>query len=67
MTDYDSIWRMQDEIRTVVNAVLCECIWDLRYNDRRMAIELELSPGLWKDWQAAERPYLSLYGATRHP
>ena len=22
MTDYDSIWRMQDEIRTVVNAVL---------------------------------------------
>ena len=24
MTDYDSIWRMQDEIRTVVNAVLGE-------------------------------------------
>ncbi len=22
MTDYDSIWRTQDEIRTVVNAVL---------------------------------------------
>ena len=43
MTDYDSIWRMQDEIRTVVNAVLGECIWNLRYNDRRMAIELELS------------------------
>jgi hypothetical protein len=43
MTDYDSIWRTQDEIRTVVNAVLGECIWDLRYNDRRMAIELELS------------------------
>ena len=43
MTDYDTIWRTQDEIRTVVNAVLGECIWDLRYNDRRMAIELELS------------------------
>ncbi len=43
MTDYDSIWRMQDEIRTVVNAVLGECIWDLRYNDHRMAIELELT------------------------
>ncbi len=43
MIDYDSIWRTQDEIRTVVNAVLGECIWDLRYNDRRMAIELELS------------------------
>ena len=43
MTDYDSIWRMQDEIRTVVNDVLGECIWDLRYNDHRMAIELELS------------------------
>lgn len=43
MTDYDSIWRMQDEIRTVVNSVLGECIWDLRYNEQRMAIELELS------------------------
>jgi len=25
MTDFDSIWRTQDEIRTVVNAVLGEC------------------------------------------
>ena len=49
MTDYDSIWRTQDEIRTVVNAVLGECIWDLRYNDRRMAIELELSITLDED------------------
>ena len=40
MTDYDSIWRTQDEIRTVVNAVLGECIWNLSYNERRMAIEL---------------------------
>ena len=29
MTDFDSIWRTQDEIRTVVNAVLGECIWNL--------------------------------------
>ena len=48
MTDFDSIWRTQDEIRTVVNAVLGalgfaategtqECIWNLSYNERRMA------------------------------
>ena len=43
MKDFDSIWRTQDEIRTVVNAVLGECIWNLSYNDRRMAIELELA------------------------
>ena len=43
MTDYDSIWRTQDEIRTVVNAVLGESIWNLSYNERRMAIELELT------------------------
>ena len=43
MTDYDTIWRMQDEIRTVVDAVLGECIWNLSYNERRMAIELELT------------------------
>ena len=41
MTDFDSIWCTQDEIRTVVNAVLGECIWNLIYNERRMAIELE--------------------------
>ena len=43
MKDFDTIWRIQDEIRTVVNAVLGECIWNLSYNDRRMAIELELA------------------------
>ena len=43
MTDFDSIWRTQDEIRTVVNAVLGECIWNLSYNERRMAIELEIT------------------------
>ncbi len=43
MKDFDSIWRTQDEIRTVVNAVLGECIWNLSYNERRMAIELELT------------------------
>lgn len=49
MTDYDSIWRTQDEIRTVVNAVLGECIWNLSYNERRMAIELELTVRLDDD------------------
>ena len=43
MTDYDSIWRTQDEIRTVVNAVFGECIWDISYNQKRMVIELELT------------------------
>lgn len=43
MTDFDSIWRTQDEIRTVVNAVLGECLWNLTYNERRMAIEQELT------------------------
>ena len=56
MTDFDSIWRTQDEVRTVVrsssarllpkgrkNAVLGECIWNLSYNERRMGIELELT------------------------
>ena len=43
MTDFDTIWRTQDEIRTVVNAVVGECIWDLSYNKIRMAIKLELT------------------------
>ena len=43
MKDFDSIWRTQDEIRTVVNAVLGECIWNLSYNERRIAIELEIT------------------------
>ena len=43
MTDFDTIWRTHDEIRTVVNAVLGECIWNLSYNERRMAIELEIT------------------------
>ena len=49
MTDYDSIWRTQDEIRTVVNAVLGECIWNLSYSERSMAIELELTVTLDDD------------------
>ena len=62
MTDFDTIWRTQDEIRTVVrsssarllptgrkNAVVGECIWDLSYNERRMAIELELTVTLDDD------------------
>ena len=43
MTDFDTIWRTQDEIIAVVNAVLGECIWNLSYNERRIAIELELT------------------------
>ena len=49
MTDWGSIWRSQDEIRTVVNAVLGECIWNLGYSERRMAIELELTSHLDED------------------
>ena len=49
MTDFDSFWRTQDEIRTVVNAVLGECIWNLSFNERRMAIELELTTYLEED------------------
>ena len=43
MTDFDTIWHTQDEIRTVVNAVLGECIWNLCYDERRMGLELELT------------------------
>lgn len=46
MIDFDTIWRTQDEIRTVVNAVVGECIWNLRYNQHRAAIELELNISL---------------------
>ena len=49
MTDWDSIWRAQDEIRTVVNAALGECIWNLGYSEKRMAIELELTTHLDED------------------
>ncbi len=43
MTDYDSIWHIQDEIHAVVNAVVGEKIWKLAYNNNRQAIELELT------------------------
>ena len=46
MIDLDSIWRTQDEIRTVVNAVLGESIWNLAYDERRCAIILELTVSL---------------------
>ena len=49
MIDLDSIWRTQDEIRTVVNAVLGECIWNLAYEERRSAIVLELTISLEED------------------
>ena len=46
---FDSICCTQDKIRTVVNAVLGECIWNLSYSERRMAIELELTVTLDDD------------------
>ena len=49
MIDFDSIWRIQDEIRTVVNAVLGECVWNLAYDERRSAIVLELTVSLEED------------------
>ena len=49
MIDFDSIWRTQDEIRTVVNAVLGECVWNLAYDERRSAIVLELTVSLEED------------------
>ena len=49
MIDYHSIWRTQDEIRTVVNAVLGEYIWNLSYSERRMAVVLELTVTLDDD------------------
>ena len=49
MIDFDSIWRTQDEIRTIVNAVLGECIWNLAYDEKRSAIVLELTRYLEED------------------
>ena len=49
MKDFDSIWRAQDEVRTVVNALLGECIWNLSFNENRSAIELELTIALDDD------------------
>ena len=49
MIDFDSICRTQDEIRTVVNAVLGECVWNLAYDERRSAIVLELTVLLEED------------------
>ena len=52
MKDFDSIWRIQDEIRRwsmlfwvrsalpLATEGTQECIWNLSYNERRMAIEL---------------------------
>ena len=49
MTGFAAIWRTQDEIRTVVNAVLGQCIWNLAYDERRRAIVLELTLSLDED------------------
>jgi hypothetical protein len=43
MTDFDTIWRIQDEIRTVVNAVLGALGFAACYRrDARMYLESEL-------------------------
>ena len=49
MIDFDSICRTQDENRTVANAVLGECIWNLAYDEKRSAIVLELTVTLEED------------------
>ena len=49
MIDFDAIWRTQDEIRTVVNAVLGDCIWNLAYEERSRTIVLELTLSLDED------------------
>lgn len=49
MTDFDIIWRTQDEIRTVVDAALGCGIWDICYSPMRQAIELELMTNLDED------------------
>ena len=43
MIDFDAIWRYQDEVRTVVEASLGDCIWNLNYNSIRQCIELEMN------------------------
>ena len=40
---------IEDEIRTVVNAALGECIWNLAYDEKRSSIVLELSVTLEED------------------
>ena len=49
MTDFDLIWRHQDEIRTVVDAAVGCGIWNLSYSEGRGAIELELAAHLDDD------------------
>ena len=60
MKDFDAIWRFQDEIRTVVNAVLGECIWNLSYDERRRAIVLELTLSLDEDTVSDSSPLLPI-------
>ena len=43
MIDFDAIWRCQDEVRTVVEASLGDCIWNLNYNSNRQCLELEMN------------------------
>lgn len=60
MNDFDAIWRYQDEIRTVVDACLGDCIWNLNYNIRRQCIELELKRHLDDEEQTLLSSQLTL-------
>ena len=46
MTDWDNIWRKQDEARAVINAVVGESIWNIGYSQDREAIEVDLTKHL---------------------
>ena len=49
MTNWDNIWRFQDETRTVVDAAIGCGIWGIRYSSKPEAIELELATHLDED------------------
>ncbi len=51
MTDFDAIWRCQDQVRTEVEACLGNCIWNFNYNPVRKCLELEVDRHLDDDEQ----------------
>lgn len=58
--DFNDIWRLQDEVRTEVNACLGDCIWSLSYNPIRQCMELELERHLADEEQALLLSQLTL-------
>jgi hypothetical protein len=46
MMDFDTIWQTEDEIRTVVDACVECCIWQLDYDAKDSVIRLELEAHL---------------------